>query len=219
MTRWDVITMVLRAHRSVLILAVTGASVAVLFLWGSVATRFPTLTATDSAPTPLWVYAPAFPAIVLAASVRSSPDNPAEIATRRVLRATLSFTAAATLLLALLSAAPLLAAGEPTGAITTARNLLFWTGTALLSQRFFGPTVAWALPVALVFPLEWFGNVSRPPAAWAIPLLEPDNTASWIVSVALILTGTASTTASRWHTRSVTRLLRRAYTRRQNTVR
>lgn len=98
----------------------------------------------------------------------------------------------------MLRALGLLAAGSVPAALSMSRNLLLWTGIALISGRIFGRALSWILPAAAIFPLEWFGNVA-PTAAWAYPLLPPDVAAAWVVSAALLLLGLCGIRLTRWH--------------------
>ena len=76
--------------------------------------------------------------------------------------------------------------GEPWEAV---RSCLCWYGLALLSGALLRESLAWVIPVAMMFPLVWWGTATGNPATWnwaTAPATEP---ISWWVAVASLTLG------------------------------
>ncbi|WP_448060931.1 hypothetical protein [Cellulomonas hominis] len=141
-------------------------------------------------PAPLWVYLPAVTALVISACAVGTQPVAEQMAARALSWVTAAYLTVTTAAAALLTGAVLVADGGPDLAGAAARNLLAWTGLALVAGWVLTPATSWVAPLAWVFVVEWFGKtpdgIAQP---WTIVRAPGGDPLSWIVAAVLFTTG------------------------------
>jgi hypothetical protein len=80
----------------------------------------------------------------------------------------------------------LTANGEPWEAV---RSCLCWYGLALISGALLRESFAWVVPMAVMFPLVWWGSATGSPAAWNWATAPVTESASWLVTIGSLTLG------------------------------
>lgn len=200
----------LKCRRPFGVVAILVASAVVAGVWGTLDVALPSVSGDGSISMPLWVLIP-IPAGAAIATGLASDMSDFEIAAPRTSRMILTcYLACALLMAAGLQATGLFLGAAESAAAPAIRNLVFWTGLALVSGRLLGRRLAWVFPLAALFPFDWFGfdAVTNQPKWWALPIL-PSNSASWLAAAATMLAGTALALLSQQRTARLKRGLKR----------
>ncbi|MFG1720103.1 hypothetical protein ACGFLT_04690 [Micromonospora chalcea] len=182
-----------RARSTSFVLALIGLLAAV---WGALEMSVPTATATGSVAMPVWVVLPIPAAAAIAAGIWSEMDMLEAGASRQLWRFDLTALVAGMLVAAVFLGLGLVVGGVGRAVPDALRNLVFWTGVALVSAALFGRRLAWALPLAAFFPYDWFGFSyhTNEPKAWATPMLHL-SVETALISVGVFAAGAALATS------------------------
>jgi hypothetical protein len=179
-------------------------------VWGEVSVSLPSGSSTGTAPVQIWVYLPIPLASLVVGGLHSDMRSLEEAATRVLARAQVRQVAAALLAGTVMLGASLLAAGGPSLAAGAVRNLLLWTGLALVSGRIWRWSLSWLLPMIALFPFDWFGLEASGPKRWAWPMLPPTDVWSWVATTVTLLIGAAAHAATPWRLRRLRAAIWRA---------
>jgi hypothetical protein len=173
--------------------------------WGSMTISLPSGNEAGVGSVPLWVYLPIPIAAMVSGSIRSSMDQFEETAAGILARVKVVH-AICGLVISVAILGGCMAASGPAGiAAAAVRNLIFWTGLALVSGRVFGWSLSWVLPTFAAFPFDWFGLEVAGPQSWAWPMQPASDSASWLATIVVLVTGVAFLIATPWRIKSLLR--------------
>ncbi|MBP2708163.1 hypothetical protein JOL79_30730 [Microbispora sp. RL4-1S] len=140
------------------------------------------------------------PAAILAIGSRHSPMSTLEgTATSVLARAEAAHAAGAVTLACGSVAVGALSVGSPPDAAAGARDVILFSGLALISDRLFRRSLPWVVPLAGFVLLQWWGvddELHR--RWWAWPLHRFDDTASWFAALAILGLGLTVAAMSPW---------------------
>lgn len=192
-----------RAHRLTGVAAAMTSMALLMGLWGTLEVDVPVGSGRGAASIPLWVLLPLVMAAVIVVGTSGEMTQFEQVAARSLWRYELTYIAMALITAALMTGFALRLSGRQGVLLGAERNLLFWTGIAVLSGRLFGRSLSWVGPLAAAGPLIWFGYQDEgPPRWWAVPLQAPNGT-SWLVAVVVFALAAGQLPLSAWHLRRV----------------
>ncbi len=194
-----------RGHRVATCMAAVVGLSAIAGVWGSVNVSMPTADPAGGAPVPIWVYLPMPIAALVVAGLHSEMLAVEETASESLRHARAMHVVVVLVFAMLCLGGALLVTGQPLTAAGAVRNLLFWTGLALISARLWRWSLAWVLPLAALFPFDWFGLEAAGAKPWAWPMLSPDSRTSWVAAAICLTAGAVSHTQSAWRLNSIRR--------------
>jgi hypothetical protein len=180
---------------------------AVAGLWGALSVSLPSAGPEDAAPVELWVYLPIPIAALVVGGLHSDMRAFEDTATGVLARAQIQQVVAALVVGTVFLGGALVVAGSPATAAGAVRDLLFWSGLALISGRIWRWSLCWLLPLIALFPFDWFGLEVAGPKSWAWPMLPSTDVASWAATAVALLAGVATHMATPWRLRRLRRVI------------
>lgn len=200
----------LRCRRPLGVVAILVTSAVVAGAWGTLDVALPSVSGDGSISMPLWVLIPIPAGAAIAAGLATDMSDFEMAAPRTSRMLSICYLACTLLIAAGFQAAGLFLGAAESAVAPAIRNLVFWTGLALISGRLLGRRLAWVFPLAALFPFDWFGfdTTTNQPRWWALPIL-PSDGASWFAAAVTMLVGTVLALLSQQRTARLRRGLKR----------